>query len=97
MGNDATSEDLLRTYREFYQSSPFVVILNAGSYPATKDTFSSNFCHIGLSVDARTNRVVVVSALDNLVKGMAGAAVQNMNLMYGFDEKAGLEHPGIFP
>ena len=97
VGNDATSEDLLRTYREFYQSSPFVVTLDPGSYPATKDTFSSNFCHIGLSVDARTNRVVVVSALDNLVKGMAGAAVQNMNLMHGFDEKAGLEHPGIFP
>ena len=94
---DWTTEELVETYREFYKASPFVIILDAGEYPTTKSTYAGNFCHIGLKVDPRTNRVVVVSAIDNLVKGMAGAAVQNMNLMFGLDEKTGLDRPGVYP
>jgi N-acetyl-gamma-glutamyl-phosphate reductase len=57
----------------------------------------SNFCDIGLYSDIRTQRVVVVSAIDNLVKGAAGQAVQNMNIMMGFPETEGLKHLGMFP
>jgi len=97
ISGDRTTEELVRMYREFYRTSPFVVVLDADEYPATKATFGGNYCHIGLKVDARTNRVVVISALDNLVKGMAGQAVQNMNLMFGLDERIALNRPGVFP
>jgi len=97
ISGDRTTEELVRMYREFYRTSPFVVVLDADEYPATKATFGGNYCHIGLKVDARTNRVVVLSALDNLVKGMAGQAVQNMNLMFGLDERIALNRPGVFP
>jgi N-acetyl-gamma-glutamyl-phosphate reductase len=91
-----TSADALRDlYRAFYRDAPFVHI--ADGLPATKHTLGSNMCHIGLAVDERTNRVTVVSALDNLGKGMAGQAIQNMNLMFGFEETAGLAMPAMWP
>ncbi|MDH7481881.1 MAG: N-acetyl-gamma-glutamyl-phosphate reductase [Armatimonadota bacterium] len=92
-----TTENLVDIYRQHYADDYFVVVLNAGEYPATKNTYGSNFCQIGLKVDERTGRVVVISAIDNLVKGMAGEAVQNMNLMCGFDEKTALDRPAVFP
>lgn len=89
--------DLFKIYSEFYAKAPFVVILEDG-LPATKHTLGSNRCHIGLAVDKRTNRVTVLAAIDNLVKGAAGQAVQNMNLMCGFEETAGLRDAGgIWP
>ncbi len=95
--DDLSTEGLTDLYRDFYANEPFVYILAAGDYPATKHVYSSNFCHIGMKVDPRTKRVVVVSVIDNLVKGMAGQAVQNMNLMFGLDEKTGLDRPGVYP
>ena len=97
ISNGWTTEELVQMYREFYAAAPFVVVLDAGEYPATKSTFGSNFCHMGLKVDSRTNRAVVLSAIDNLVKGAAGTAVQNMNLMCGLEERKGLDRPGVFP
>jgi N-acetyl-gamma-glutamyl-phosphate reductase len=94
---EKTTEEMVDLYREFYSNAPFVVVLDAGEYPATKNVLGSNFCHIGLKVDPRTGRVVVLSAIDNLVKGMAGQAVQNMNLMCGFDETTALGIPGVRP
>lgn len=91
------SEELTETYRQFYKAEPFVSVLDPERYPATKDTYGSNACYIGLKVDPRTGRVIVISALDNLVKGAAGQAVQNMNIIFGLDEKAGLDEPGVFP
>jgi len=88
---------LVKLYRGFYSKAGFVVILDAGEYPATKDALGSNYCHIGLKVDDRTGRVIVMSAIDNLVKGAAGQAVQNMNLMLGVDERAGLDYPALYP
>ena len=88
---------LLAISREFYQDAPFIVVLPENEYPATKNTTGSNYCHIGLKVDTRTNRVVAMAAIDNLVKGAAGQAVQNMNVMLGLDERMGLETPGIYP
>ncbi|MCC6446422.1 MAG: N-acetyl-gamma-glutamyl-phosphate reductase [Armatimonadetes bacterium] len=95
-GRESTA-DLLALYSDFYSQAPFVVMLSEGEYPSTKSTFGSNFCQISLKVDERTNRVVVCSVLDNLVKGAAGQAVQNMNLMYGIEETAGLMLPAVFP
>ncbi|RLE14423.1 N-acetyl-gamma-glutamyl-phosphate reductase, partial [Candidatus Aerophobetes bacterium] len=86
-----TTEDLLGIYAEFYQREPFVEILPAGSFPHTKEVLWSNRCRIGLNVDKRSSKVIVISAIDNLVKGASGQAIQNMNLMCGFDEKMGLE------
>lgn len=95
-GND-TAADLAKLYAEFYEGEPFVRVLPAGSIPSTAHVRGSNFCDIGLSVDSRTGRVIVVSAIDNLVKGAAGQAVQNMNIMYGFPEGMGLEGLPLFP
>ena len=89
------ADTLREEMRRFYADAPFVWVTDA--LPATKHVLGSNMCHIGLGVDARTRRVTVVSAIDNLGKGQAGAAVQNMNLMCGFDETAGLNAPGLWP
>ena len=97
LARKATTEDILNAFQAAYADAPFVVVREPGSYPSTKDVQGSNFCHIGAVVDTRTNRVIVISAIDNLVKGAAGQAIQNMNLMVGFPETSGLEGPGIWP
>jgi len=97
LAEDQDTDTLLDLYRSFYAKSPFVFILNEGEYPTTKATLGSNFCHIGLKVDRRTRRVVVVSAIDNLIKGAAGQAIQNMNIMCGLDERTGLNFAGLYP
>jgi N-acetyl-gamma-glutamyl-phosphate reductase len=90
-----TTADLLKMYSAFYADAPFVAVRE--DLPTTKQTLGSNMCHIGLAVDARLNRVTVVSVIDNLVKGMAGQAIQNMNLMFGFNETDGLTMGGVWP
>lgn len=90
-----TREELLKMYTGFYADAPFVAIRE--DLPTTKQTLGSNMCHIGLAVDARLNRITVVSVIDNLVKGMAGQAIQNMNLMCGFEETDGLNVGGVWP
>jgi N-acetyl-gamma-glutamyl-phosphate reductase len=95
-----TSKDVkeLRTlYQSWYQDEPFVRILPDGRFPETKQVRGSNFCDIGLAVDARTRRVIVVVAIDNLVKGASGQAIQAMNVMMGLDERTGLRLPPLFP
>lgn len=95
-GNHSVA-DLVKLYAGFYGGEPFVRVLPAGNVPSTAHVRGSNFCDIGLSVDNRTGRVIVVSAIDNLVKGAAGQAVQNMNIMCGFPETMGLEVLPVFP
>ena len=80
-----------------YGKEYFVRLLGRNGYPATKNVRGSNFCEIGWHVDPRTHRVIVLSAIDNLVKGAAGQAVQNMNLMFGFAENEGLNMVPMFP
>jgi N-acetyl-gamma-glutamyl-phosphate reductase len=92
-----TTEEILAAFNEAYADMPFVVVRDAGDYPSTKDVYGSNFCHIGAKVDTRTHTVIVTSVIDNLIKGAAGQAVQNMNLMCGFPETAGLEGGGLWP
>lgn len=95
--NSFTAEELLELYCQFYKNEYFIRIYPDGKYPQTKWVYGSNFCDIGLMVDSRTNRVVVVSAIDNLVKGASGQAVQNMNIMFGLPEKNGLDFAPVFP
>ena len=92
-----TSLDLVELYARFYQGEAFVRVLPAGNLPSTAFVRGSNFCDIAPVVDQRTGRVIVVSAIDNLVKGAAGQAVQNMNIMCGFPENTGLEGLALFP
>lgn len=80
-----------------YADSYFVRILGQDLQPATQYVRGSNFCDIGLKIDSRTNRIIITSAIDNLVKGASGQAIQNMNLMCGFKEETGLEHLPLFP
>jgi N-acetyl-gamma-glutamyl-phosphate reductase len=84
-------------FQAFYDNAPFVRLLPIGQFPNVRNVRGSNFCDIGVYVDPRTGRVVVVSAIDNLVKGASGQAIQNMNLMMGFNEAEGLRSAGIFP
>lgn len=84
-------------YEKYYQNKPFVRVLKEGSFPATQFVRGSNYCDISVKVDHTTNRVIVMSAIDNVVKGAAGQAVQNMNLMCGFPEDEGLKAAPVFP
>lgn len=90
-------EELRAMFVKFYADAPFVVVMEPGQFPATKQTQGTNYVYIGLAVDNRTNRVTVISAEDNLVKGAAGQAIQNMNLMCGFEETTGLEMGAVWP
>jgi N-acetyl-gamma-glutamyl-phosphate reductase len=90
-------DDLHAVYSSFYALEKFVRISPAGSYPNISSVCGSNYCDIGLAVDSRTNRMIVISAIDNLVKGAAGQAVQNMNIICGLPEDAGLQSAPIFP
>lgn len=83
-------EEWIARYKRFYAKAPFARIRRKGHLPETKDVAGTNFCDIGLKVDPRTNRLIVISVIDNLVKGASGQAVQNMNLMFGLDETTGL-------
>jgi N-acetyl-gamma-glutamyl-phosphate reductase len=94
----ALSSDTIATlYREFYDGEPFVRVLGKGNLPSTAFVRGSNFCDIAPLVDQRTGRIVIISAIDNLVKGASGQAVQNMNLLCGFPETMGLEGLALFP
>ncbi|MBZ5605668.1 MAG: N-acetyl-gamma-glutamyl-phosphate reductase [Acidobacteriia bacterium] len=88
--NTASADDLLAIYQRRYANEPFVRLYTAGHVPDLHAIQRTNFCDIGVRFDAKTGRAVIVAAIDNLVKGAAGQAVQNMNLMFGFAETAGL-------
>jgi len=94
---DISTDGLLEIYNKFYEHESFVRVLKKGEYPQTKAIYGSNYCDVGLEVDSRTKRVIAMSALDNLVKGASGAALQNMNLIAGFEETAGLDFPPLMP
>jgi N-acetyl-gamma-glutamyl-phosphate reductase len=85
------AEEVLNTFQEHYQKEPFVRIYPKGKFPNTKDVRGSNYCDIGVKVNEAEDRAVIVTAIDNLVKGASGEAVQNMNIMLGYPETMGLE------
>ena len=90
-------EDLITIYTAFYRTSSFVKILPSGIYPQTKWAYGTNLCYIGIEVDPRTDRVIVMSAIDNLMKGQAAQAVQCLNLMMGWEETMGLPQLSFYP
>jgi len=86
-----TYENILEIFEKYYKNEYFIRLLNKGILPETKWVRASNYCDIGFEIDRRTNRIVVVSAIDNLVKGAAGQAVQNMNIMFGINEQTAID------
>ncbi len=89
--------EIVEIYREFYKDSVFVRVFGPEVAQVSTDVRGSNFCNLSINVDGRTGKLIVVSLIDNLVKGQAGNAVQNMNIMFGLEESAGLLKPGRFP
>jgi len=96
-----TVKDIWMTYRSAYEKEPFIRFVRyrrgLHQFPDPKILVGSNFCDIGFELDSRINRLVIFSAIDNLMKGAAGQAIQCLNIMLGIDEKTGLEHPGFHP
>lgn len=91
-----TTEEIVNLYKEYYKNEYFVRVKDKGDLPETKFVAGSNFVDIGVVVDERLNRAVVVSTIDNLFKGAAGQAVQNMNILFGLDETTGLKNAGFY-
>jgi N-acetyl-gamma-glutamyl-phosphate reductase len=97
LANGAGVEDLRRTLEQRYEGEAFVRVLPTGQAPATRHVRGSNHCLIGLFADRVPGRAILMSVIDNLVKGASGQAIQNMNLMAGFPETAALEQEALFP
>ena len=96
LNKPCTTEELVQMYKKYYEGEYFVRVKDAGKLPETKHVAGSNFVDIGIVADERLQRAVIVSALDNIYKGAAGQAVQNMNLMFGLDEKTGIKNAGFY-
>jgi N-acetyl-gamma-glutamyl-phosphate reductase len=94
---DISLPELHSLYSSFYAEEKFVRVCPPGAFPNISSVCGSNFCDIGLTVDTRTKRVIIISAIDNLVKGAAGQAVQNMNILCGNKEDAGLQTAPLYP
>ena len=91
------TEELLDAVQDFYQGEPFIRVYSKGKLPNTKDVRGSNFCDMGGMVNESQGRAVIVTAIDNVVKGASGEAVQNMNIMLGYPETMGLDVLPLFP
>lgn len=95
---ESVSEAAVRErFTSFYQDRAFVRVKPSHSLPETKQVYGSNYCDLHITVDERTKRLIIVSVIDNLVKGASGQAIQNMNLMYGLDETEGLNLSPLYP
>ena len=94
---DVTAEEVKKIYQKYYGEEYFIRLLEPGVCPETKWVEGSNYVDIGFQIDVRTKRIVMMGAIDNLVKGAAGQAVQNMNLMFGLPEQEGLKLVPMFP
>lgn len=92
-----TYEEVKKVYEKYYKDEFFIRLTKKGVYPETRWVKGSNFVDIGFTIDERTNRIIAIGAIDNLGKGAAGQAVQNMNIVFGLDEKTGLNFAPIFP
>lgn len=100
-GGDVSERDIWQIYRDAFRDEPFVRVIKERRgtyrYPDPKLLAGTNFCDVGFELDEDTGRLVVISAIDNLVKGAAGQAIQNMNLMCGMAETAALEGLAVYP
>lgn len=96
-GRLSSTQELTTLYQTFYQGEPFVTVLTEPDLPQTKSVLYTNRSQLSIRYDERTNRIIVFSVLDNLVKGAAGQAIQNMNILFGLEETTALDTPGIWP
>lgn len=98
---EVTNQELWKVYREMYQKEPFVRIVRdqrgLHMLPDPKNVVGSNFCDVGFELDPHTNRLITFGAIDNLIKGAAGQAIQNFNIMIGVDERTGIDQAGVRP
>lgn len=97
LNEEAKNIDIQKLYEETYKDEFFIRVLPEGAFPATKWVSGSNFCDISVTVDERTNRLVICAAIDNLFRGASGQAMQNLNIIFGFDEQEGIDNCPIFP
>lgn len=97
LAKEISQAELIERYQTFYQDDPFIRIRSNGTIPATKHVYGSNYCDIALHIDQRTGKLIVVSVIDNLVKGAAGQAIQNMNILFNWDEQTGLNQIPLYP
>lgn len=92
-----TNDEIYDLYQQYYKDEPFVIAHKAGDWPNTKWTTGTNFCHLAAAYEPRTNRIIICSVIDNIGKGAAGQAIQNMNIIFGLDETTGLLVPPLYP
>lgn len=92
-----SDEGLVQLYQAHFEKSPFIRVQERGRYPVLKQVIGSNYCDIGLSYNPKMNMVTIVTVIDNLGKGAAGQAIQNLNIFAGFDERCGLDQLPIYP
>lgn len=97
MNKDYTNDEIYELYKKFYKDEPFVHVFPGTKAPQTKWVIGTNFCSISPTYDARTKRLIVSSVIDNIGKGAAGQAIQNMNLAFGLPETTGLMFPPLYP
>ena len=97
LSESMSEAEVLERYQAFYADSPFVRVLESVAPVGSMHVRGTNFCNLVVSVDERTNRLRVVSYIDNLLKGQAGSALQNMNLLFGLDETTGMNRPANYP
>lgn len=95
--NNSSYEEIKLVYDKYYKEEKFIRVLNKDVFPQTRWVQGSNYLDINFKIDARTNRIIIIGAIDNLIKGAAGQAIQNMNIMFGLDETAGLMQAPMFP
>lgn len=92
-----SDEELVQLYQAHFEKNPFIRIQEVGQYPVLKQVIGSNYCDIGLAYNPKTNMITIVTVIDNLGKGAAGQAIQNLNIFAGFDERCGLDQLPIYP
>ena len=97
MNKNLSCSEVYDLYSTYYSDEYFVRLLSGGKLPQTKAVSGSNYCDIGFDIDKRTGKIIIVSAIDNLIKGASGQAVQNMNLMFGLDEHIGINQLPMWP
>ncbi|MFZ6016195.1 MAG: N-acetyl-gamma-glutamyl-phosphate reductase [Nitrospirota bacterium] len=97
LAKNISMEKIIEVYKKSYSKEPFVQVLDEGRSPNVKNVRGTNMCEVGLTVNMRTNTLIIVTAIDNLMKGGSGQAIHNMNIMMGFDEKTALDTIAVFP
>ncbi|MHC1748889.1 MAG: N-acetyl-gamma-glutamyl-phosphate reductase [Cellulosilyticaceae bacterium] len=97
IAKNVTLEDVTKIYKKYYETEQFIRILEKGNFAETRWVKGSNYCDISFEIDKMSGKIILVSAIDNLIKGAAGQAVQNMNIMMGWEENLGINMPPIFP